>query len=98
MSHVLTLDTCCDCIPAQAHGFASQVLFRQACAHIPKGAVCLEVGPHALLRTPLRQNRHGSSPIARKPQFCEPRLSVLRAALVLHLHCAACTACCTMLG
>ena len=39
------------------HGFACQVLFQQACARIPKGALCLEVGPHALLRTPLRQNR-----------------------------------------
>ncbi len=42
---------------AQVHGYASRVLFRQACGAIPRDAVCLEVGPHALLRSPLRQNR-----------------------------------------
>jgi fatty acid synthase len=45
----------------QVHGYASKVVFRQACARIPEGALCLEVGPHALLRTPLRQNRHSPS-------------------------------------
>lgn len=41
----------------QVNGFANQVLFRQACEGIPKGAVCLEIGPHSLMRSPLRQNR-----------------------------------------
>ena len=34
------------------------MLFRQACSRIPEGVICLELGPHALMRTPLRQNRH----------------------------------------
>jgi fatty acid synthase len=39
------------------HGYANRVLFRQACAGIPRNAVVLEVGPHALLRSAVRQNR-----------------------------------------
>jgi fatty acid synthase len=33
------------------------VLFRQACANVPKGAVVLEIGPHSVLSSALRQNR-----------------------------------------
>ena len=41
----------------QVHGFANRVLFRQACSNIPKDAIVLEIGPHALLRSAIRQNR-----------------------------------------
>ncbi len=39
--------------------FKSRVLFREACAAIPADAVLLEVGPHAIMRAPLRQVRSG---------------------------------------
>lgn len=31
--------------------------FRLACTKIPKDVLLLEIGPHALMRSPLRQNR-----------------------------------------
>ena len=31
--------------------------FRLACSKIPKDVLLLEIGPHALMRSPLRQNR-----------------------------------------
>ena len=37
--------------------YVSCVRFMEACAAIPADALLLEVGPHALLRSPLRQNR-----------------------------------------
>jgi len=37
--------------------YVSRVRFVEACAAIPADALLLEVGPHALLRSPLRQNR-----------------------------------------
>lgn len=40
---------------AQVQSFKSRVLFRDACAAIPADAVLLEVGPHAIMRAPLRQ-------------------------------------------
>ena len=68
------------------------MLFRQACARIPKGAVCLEVGPHAILRSPLRQNRHAYSSVAAQ-QF--GRMRPLPGPLVAHAHAHAC-ACTTV--
>jgi fatty acid synthase len=44
-------------VVAQTHGYASRVLFRQACAYIPKNVILLEIGPHAQMRSPLRHNR-----------------------------------------
>ena len=41
----------------QTHGYASRVQFRLACSKIPKDTLLLEIGPHALMRSPLRQNR-----------------------------------------
>lgn len=41
----------------QTHGYASRVQFRLACSKIPKDVIMLEIGPHALMRSPLRQNR-----------------------------------------
>ncbi|CAK0786732.1 hypothetical protein CVIRNUC_009946 [Coccomyxa viridis] len=41
----------------QTHGYASRVQFRLACSKIPKDVLLLEIGPHALMRSPLRQNR-----------------------------------------
>lgn len=41
----------------QVHGYANRALFRQACSNIPKDVIVLEIGPHALLRAALRQNR-----------------------------------------
>ena len=37
--------------------YVSRVRFVEACAAVPADALLLEVGPHALLRSPLRQNR-----------------------------------------
>ena len=42
---------------AQVQSYVSRVRFVEACAAIPADALLLEVGPHALLRSPLRQNR-----------------------------------------
>lgn len=41
----------------QVQGYANRVLFRQACSNIPKDVIVLEIGPHALLRSAIRQNR-----------------------------------------
>ncbi|CAK0731645.1 hypothetical protein CVIRNUC_000023 [Coccomyxa viridis] len=43
----------------QVQSFVTHVRFTEATAAIPKDAVLLEVGPHALLRAPLRQNLPG---------------------------------------
>jgi acyl transferase domain-containing protein len=40
----------------QVQSYKSRVLFKAACAAIPEDAVVLEVGPHAIMRAPLRQN------------------------------------------
>ena len=40
----------------QVQSFVSHVRFTEATAAIPKDVLLLEVGPHALLRAPLRQN------------------------------------------
>ena len=53
----------CRAARAQVQSFKSRVLFREACAAIPADAVLLEVGPHAIMRAPLRQVR--SSPRGR---------------------------------
>ena len=42
---------------AQVQSYVSRVRFVEACAAVPADALLLEVGPHALLRSPLRQNR-----------------------------------------
>ena len=36
--------------------YKSRVLFKGACSAIPEDALLLEVGPHAIMRAPLRQN------------------------------------------
>lgn len=41
----------------QVNSFRNQVLFRTAAASISDGAIVLEVGPHAVLRALLRQNK-----------------------------------------
>ena len=46
-------------LPMQVQSFVTHVRFTEATAAIPKDAVLLEVGPHALLRAPLRQNLPG---------------------------------------
>ena len=53
----------------QTHGYASRVQFRLACTKIPKDVLLLEIGPHALMRSPLRQNR------CRSPCQVKPALS-----------------------
>ena len=42
---------------AQVQSYVSRVRFVEACTAIPADALLLEIGPHALLRSPLRQNR-----------------------------------------
>ncbi len=51
---------------SQVHSYVSHVRFMEACAAVPADALLLEVGPHALLRSPLRQNR-ATLPCARPP-------------------------------
>ena len=43
----------------QVQSFVTHVRFTEATAAIPKDVLLLEVGPHALLRAPLRQNLPG---------------------------------------
>ena len=52
----------------QVQSFVTHVRFTEATAAIPKDAVLLEVGPHALLRAPLRQNLPGHQCA---PHFCK---------------------------
>ena len=56
----------------------SRVRFVEACAAIPADALLLEVGPHALLRSPLRQNRATLPCAARSasPQSLHPNPAV----------------------
>lgn len=46
------------CLP-QVMSYKSRVLFKGACEQIPKEAVLLEIGPHSIMRSALRQNCHG---------------------------------------
>ena len=41
----------------QVHSYRNRVLFTAAAAAVPKDAILVEIGPHALLRSPLRQSR-----------------------------------------
>ncbi|KAK9916399.1 hypothetical protein WJX75_002178 [Coccomyxa subellipsoidea] len=41
----------------QVHAFRNRVQFTEAAAAIPKTAILLEIGPHGVLRSPLRQCR-----------------------------------------
>ncbi|EIE19938.1 hypothetical protein COCSUDRAFT_44339 [Coccomyxa subellipsoidea C-169] len=41
----------------QVHAFRNRVQFTDAAAAVPKNAILLEVGPHGVLRSPLRQCR-----------------------------------------
>lgn len=41
----------------QVHSYLNRVRFTETAAAVPDNAVLLEVGPHALLRSALRQNR-----------------------------------------
>ena len=43
----------------QVQSYKSRVLFKGACGAIPEDALLLEVGPHAIMRSPLRQNCAG---------------------------------------
>ena len=40
----------------QVQSYKSRVLFKGACGAIPEDALLLEIGPHAIMRSPLRQN------------------------------------------
>lgn len=41
------------------HSYRNRVLFTAATMRVPKDAILVEVGPHAILRSPLRQSRPG---------------------------------------
>ena len=43
----------------QVQSYKSRVLFKGVCGAIPEDALLLEVGPHAIMRSPLRQNCAG---------------------------------------
>ena len=43
--------------PLQVHSYLNRVRFTETAMAVPDNAVLLEVGPHALLRSALRQNR-----------------------------------------
>ena len=44
-------------LAAQLNSFRNAVTFKAAVSQIPEGAIVLEVGPHAVLRALVRQNR-----------------------------------------
>ena len=46
-------------IAVQVQSYKSRVLFKGACSAIPEDALLLEIGPHAIMRSPLRQNCAG---------------------------------------
>ena len=46
-------------VAAQVQSYKSRVLFKGACGAIPEDALLLEIGPHAIMRSPLRQNCAG---------------------------------------
>lgn len=39
------------------HGYRQPVLFRQACEQIPKDVLVLEIGPHSILKSLIKQCR-----------------------------------------
>ena len=39
------------------HSYRNPVLFTAAASEIPNGAIVVEIGPHSILRSPLRQSR-----------------------------------------
>lgn len=41
----------------QVNSFRNQVLFKSAAECLPEGAILLEIGPHAILRSLLHQTR-----------------------------------------
>ena len=41
----------------QVHAYRNPVLFTDAAKAVPNGALLLEIGPHSILRAPLRQSR-----------------------------------------
>lgn len=41
----------------QVHSYRNRVLFTAAMAAIPSDALLVEIGPHSVLRSPLRQGR-----------------------------------------
>lgn len=41
----------------QVHGYRHRVLFRQACDQVPKDAIMLEIGPHSILKSLIKQCR-----------------------------------------
>ena len=47
------------CFAVQVQSYKSRVLFKGACSAIPEDALLLEIGPHAIMRSPLRQNCAG---------------------------------------
>jgi len=69
----------------QVHSYVSHVRFMEACAAIPADALLLEVGPHALLRSPLRQNR-ATLPCA-PPSLADERAVLLTASVVCLAPC-----------
>eukprot|EP00884_Botryococcus_braunii_P011836 jgi/Botrbrau1/20653/Bobra.113_1s0077.1 len=41
----------------QVHGYRHKVLFRQACEQVPADVIMLEIGPHSILKSMIRQCR-----------------------------------------
>lgn len=41
----------------QVHSYRNPVRFTDAASAVPAGAILLEIGPHSILRSPLRQSR-----------------------------------------
>lgn len=42
---------------AQVNGFKNRVLFREACEQLPKDITVLEIGPHSILKSLIKQCR-----------------------------------------
>ncbi len=66
---------------SQVHGYRNRVLFREGCAAIPGGVAILEIGPHAILKSLIRQCRpdlpHVATlkkvdPTGKEEIYCQP--------------------------
>ena len=64
---------------AQVASYKSRVLFKGACGAIPEDALLLEVGPHGIMRSPLRQNCAGLPYVAAMKKGDDATLSVREA-------------------
>ena len=69
----------------QVQGYVSTVSFTEACAAIPADVLLLEIGPHLIMRSPLRQNRP-TLQCAPAPPLAQEASLLLPPPVVAHGH------------